>query len=119
MSQFRCIPLRELMELRHKILDAKEKMDHMANKSGMAESLFGSFISPIISIYQPIISSLASHHSDDLYRVRKCINGKPFSDIKDLYNPLTPSGRACTKENVPILYASSSMQTCLSEKMSR
>ena len=115
MSQFRYIPLRDLMELRSKILNAKWNLDHMADKSGLVESLFGSFIGPIVSIYQPIISSLASHHSDDLYRARKCIAGKPFSDIKDLYNPPTPSGRAFTKENVPILYASSSMQTCLSE----
>ncbi len=109
------IPVPQLTELRHKIINAKNKMDNTADKSGLAEQLFNELISPIINIYSPIISPLAQHNSDLIYRARKCVDGAPYNDIKSLYNPPKPSGRALSKEETPILYASSSMQTALTE----
>jgi len=109
------IPSEQLSELRHKIIKAKNRMDKTADRSGLPEKLFANYISPIIKIYQPIISSLANHNSDLIYRARKCKSNKPFNNITELYNPPTPSGRACAADHTPILYASSSYQTCLSE----
>lgn len=110
------ISVERLKELRQNIISSSTRMNNTADRSGMAEALFANHIKPIFDGYQPVISSLASHHGDTLYRARKCIGENPFSDIKDLYNPPTASGRAFTSSAAPILYASSSMQTCLSEK---
>ena len=109
------IPVEQLSELRHKIIKEKNRMDKTVDRSDLPERLFTNYISPIVEIYQPIISSLASHNSDLIYRARKCIDNKPFNNISDLCNPPTPSGRACATDHIPILYASSSRQTCLSE----
>lgn len=109
------IPVKQLKELRHNIIKAKHRMDNTADRSGLTERLFANYISPIVNIYQPIISSLASHNADLICRARKCIGDKPFNNIRDLYNPPMPSGRALASEKTPILYASSSHQTCLSE----
>lgn len=109
------IPVEQLAELRHKIIKAKHRMDKTADRSGLAGRLFADYISPILNIYQPIISSLASHNGDVICRARKCIGEKPFNNIRDLYNPSMPSGRAFSTDHIPILYASSSHQTCLSE----
>lgn len=105
-----------LKELRQSITSSVKRMSNTADRSGMAEALFADYIKPILDAYQPVISPLASHHGDTLYRARKCIGENPFNNIKDLYNPPTASGRAFTSSTMPILYASSSMQTCLAEK---
>ncbi|PHR93906.1 MAG: hypothetical protein COA78_32535 [Blastopirellula sp.] len=116
MSNGRHYPFVEtLKELRHQIIEATSRMKITADTSGMAENLFSSYIEPVIEHYEPIVSPLASHRGDILYRARKCIDGVPFDNLQDLYNPPSPSGRAKTLSNMPILYASSSMQTCLSE----
>lgn len=109
------IPVERLKELRYNILSSKKRMSNTADRPGMAEALLEDHIKPILDAYQPIISPLASHYADTLYRARKCIGENPFTNIKDLYNPPTASGRAFTSSTMPILYASSSMQTCLSE----
>ena len=115
MSAGQYIPVVQLSELRQKIVRAKHRMDNTADRSGLPEKLFSNYISPIVNIYQPIFSSLDSHNSNLIYRARKCIDGEPFINIRDLYNPPAPSGRALALEGIPILYASSSHQTCLSE----
>ena len=107
--------LEQLSEYRHKIIDAKRYMDNSSDKSGLAEQLFIEHIKPILDIYQPVVSSLADHHGGAVYRARKCINLVPFKKIEELYNPPVPSGRAYTNLNEPLLYASSSIQTALSE----
>ena len=109
------ISVDQLTELRHRVIREKNKMDISADRTGMAEQVFNMHIKPIVSIYNPVFSELASHNSNFIYRARKCINNKPFDNIKDLYNPPAPSGRALATDNIPILYASSSHQTCLSE----
>ncbi len=109
------IPVERLKELRHNVLSLKELMGNTADRSGIEEALFEDHIKPILDAYQPIISPLASHYGDTFYRARKCIDKKPFANIKELYNPPIPSGRAFSSNSIPILYASSSMQTCLSE----
>ena len=81
----------------------------------MAKALFESYIEPILDVFHPVISPLASHFGDTLYRARKCVGEMPFSNMKDLYNRPSPSGRAYLSDDIPILYASSSSQTCLSE----
>lgn len=105
----------KLKELRHNIIETTTRMKTTADNSSMAEELYQSYIKPIVSDFEPIISPLASHYGDTLYRARKCISGDPFDNIQDLYNPPSPSGRAFSSVNMPILYASSSIQTCLSE----
>ncbi len=109
------ILVERLKEMRQNIISSKTRMSHTADRSGMAEALFADHIKPILGVYQPVISSLTGHHGDTLYRARKCIGENPFNNIKDLYNPPTTSSRALTSSTMPILYASSSMQTCLSE----
>lgn len=111
----RFILVDKLQELRRTIITETSRMSVTADTSGMAEVLFTTYIKPILDLYQPVISPLASHNSDTLYRARKCVGEYPFNELKELYNPPTPSGRAYTSENIPIFYASSSMQTCLSE----
>lgn len=107
--------LEQLSEFRRGILNAKKRMDNSSDKRGLAEQLFVAFIKPILDIYLPVISSLADHHGGAVYRARKCINSEPFKKMEALYNPPVPSGRAYTNLNEPLLYASSSIQTALSE----
>lgn len=109
------IPVETLSKFRRKIIKEKEKIDKTTGELGMLNNLFRDSILPIIDIYQPIISSLASHNSNLIYRARKCIDNKPFNNLKELYNPPKPTGRARSTDYTPILYASSSHQTCLSE----
>lgn len=104
-----------LEEFRSKIISESSRMNRTANTSGMAESIFRQYIEPIIDAYKPVLSPLAEHHGNRLYRARKCVGGQPFTDINELYNPTTPSGRAVINNQLPILYASSSKQTCLAE----
>lgn len=104
-----------LKEIRHKIVTAISRIDITADQSGMVESLFLECIKPILDVYEPMISPLASHYGNRIFRARKCINNVPFTDLKDLYNRPTPSGRALTRSNIPTLYASSSSQTSLFE----
>lgn len=111
----RFIPVETLKRLRQSIIDETSRMRITADTSGMAEALFADFIEPVLDVYQPVISPLASHYGDTLYRARKCVGESPFNDLKDLYNPPSPSGRAYSSDDTPIFYASSSMQTCLSE----
>ena len=75
------IPVEQLSELRHKIIKAKNRMDKTADRSGLSEKLIADYISPIVKIYQPIISSLASHNSNLIYRARKCIDNKLFNNV--------------------------------------
>ena len=109
------IYVEKLKELRQNILSSMTQMDNIANKSDVAKDLFAEHIKPILDVYQPVISPLASHHGNTIYRARKCIGENPFSNIKELYNRPTPSGRASIFNDMPVLYASSSMQTCLSK----
>lgn len=104
-----------LKEQRHKIIEAKRHIDKESDISGIPERIFTDYIDQIVDSYQPILSSLASHYSNLIYRARKCIGDQPFNNKKDLYNPKKSTGRAKSSGNTPILYASSSMQTCLSE----
>lgn len=109
------IPLDTLRELRRKILVEKKRIDNLADTAGETEILFKKHILPVIKIYQPIISKLANHNSNSIYRARKCNNGVPFSNIKELYNPPSPSGRAFATNETPVLYGATSIQTALSE----
>jgi hypothetical protein len=109
------IPVEILSKYRRQIIKEKENIDKTKYKPRMLKNLFKYSILPIIARYQPIISSLASHNSNLIYRARKCIGNKPFSNLKELYNPPKPTGRARSTDYTPILYASSSHQTCLSE----
>ena len=109
------IPVEILSKSRQKIMREKKNIDITTIKLGMLNNLFKDSILPIIAVYRPIISSLASHNSNLIYRARKCIGSKPFNNLKELYNPQKPTGRARSADYTPILYASSSWQTCLSE----
>lgn len=104
-----------LEKLKQSIIAETSRINNTANTSGMAEALFANYIKQILDVYVPVISPLASHHGDTLYRARKCVGEKPFNDMKYLYNPPSASGRAYSSDDTQILYASSSMQTCLSE----
>ena len=86
-----------------------------ADTTGMAEMLFQNYVQSMIQHYNPIVSSLTEHYGCRLLRARKCVRHTPFTDITELINPSIPSGRAFTSEDAPILYASTSMQTCISE----
>ena len=109
-------PVRTLMDIKSSIKTEKMIIENTANKSGMTEQLFNSHIKPVVDIYRPVLSPLACHRSHTIYRARKCENDAPYTDLKkDLYNPPVPSGRAFAEEYIPILYASSSFQTALSE----
>lgn len=109
------IPVGDLSRLRQKIIEEKNKINETTEISGLLKKLFDESILPIIAVYQPIISSLAYHNSNLIYRARKCIDNIPYSNLKELYNPPRPTGRASINIHTPILYASSSWQTCLSE----
>lgn len=111
----RYIPVRTLMEVKSAIKTEKMIIENTSDKSGMVEKLFNSHIKPILEIYRPVLSPLASHRGHIIYRARKCEGGRPYKDLKDLYNAPVPSGRAFTEKYIPILYASSSIQTTLSE----
>ncbi len=104
-----------LKDLRQNIVRAVSRMRKTADTSGMAEALFQMYVQPIIQHYEPIVSSLAEHYGCRLLRARKCVGKAPFTDVTELLNPPIPTGRAFASEDVPILYASTSMQTCLSE----
>ena len=104
-----------LKDLRQNIVRAVSRMRVTADTTGMAEALFQNYVQPIIQHYNPIVSSLAEHYGCRLLRARKCVGHTPFTDLTELLNPPIPSGRAFTSEDVSILYASTSMQTCLSE----
>lgn len=105
--------VQQLGLVRDNIIRKHRRLCNSSDRSGMAKSLFVEFIQPIMNTYPPIISTLGSHNGDNLYRARKCLDNNPFGNILDLYNPPTPSGRASADDQV--LYASSSMQTCLVE----
>lgn len=109
------IPVEQLGPLRDKIIRAHRRICNSTDRSGMAENLFTEIIYPIVKTYPPIISPLNSYNGDTFYRARKCIDGNPFNNITEMYNPPVPSGRAYTTDHTSILYASSSMQTCLVE----
>ena len=111
----RFITLDSLSDLRSKILKKKKIIDNSADISGLALSLFNDHIKPIIEVYNPIISKLAPHNSNSLNRARICLDDTPYTKVSDLMNPPVPSGRAATSLDIPILYASSSDQTCLAE----
>ncbi len=81
----------------------------------MAEAIFRDHISPIIEHYSPIISPLASHCGDVIYRTRICNGASPYGDVSELLNPPVPTGRALEASGQPILYASSSKQTSMDE----
>jgi hypothetical protein len=104
-----------LVALRSDILRTKQHLDKLADTTGEAKKLFDSYISPILSVYEPIYSTLASHNTNNVYRSRKCKDKIPFEHIKHLYNPPSPSGRANSAAGKPILYGSSSIQTSLAE----
>lgn len=109
------LSVERLKILRQNILSSVARMQNTADRKNLPEAIFLEHIRPIFEGYQPVISSLASNHGDTLYRARKCKDEEPFESIRDLYHPPTSSGRALTSDNLPILYASSSLQTCLSE----
>jgi hypothetical protein len=104
-----------LKELRQKIMRDVERMRITADPAGIGLSIFRNHIRPIIEHYKPIVSPLASHYGDGFYRARKCNGSVPYCDINELLNPPIPTGRAMVTDGQPILYASSSMQTCLAE----
>ena len=104
-----------LKDLRQNIARSVSRMRVTADTTGMAETLFHNYMQPIIDHYNPIVSSLADHYGCRLLRARKCVDQTPFTELTDLLNPPVPSGRAFTSNDVPILYASSSMQTSLAE----
>ena len=103
------------MDVKSSIKTEKMIIENTADKKGMAERLFNSHIKPIIDIYRPVLSPLTSHRGHTIYRARKCENNTPFIELKEFFNPPKPSGRAFAEEYTPILYASSSFQTALSE----
>ena len=109
------IPVEKLSYLRSNVIHSKRIIDISADNYELVKFLYIDSILPIIKIYQPIISSLASHNSDFIYRARKCERNTPFNKIRDLYNPPISSGRSCVSGAEPILYTSSSSQTALSE----
>ncbi len=114
-TDYRYYPVRALMDVRSSIKIEKMIIDNSSDKSGLVENLFESRIRPILATYRPVLSTLSSHRSHTIYRARKCNGTAPFAEMKELYNPPAPSGRAFTEESTPILYASSSFQTALSE----
>ncbi|WP_294960871.1 RES domain-containing protein [Sulfurimonas sp.] len=105
----------KLADLREKIISRKKQIERLSDTTGQAKKIFEDYIQPIMNIYQPIISPLASHNTNLFYRARKCLDDEPFSHVKDLYNPPNPSGRAFSSVSKPTLYGSSSMQTSLAE----
>lgn len=105
----------KLADLREKIISRKKQIERLSDTTGQAKKIFEDYIQPIMNIYQPIISPLASHNTNLFYRARKCLDNEPFYHVKDLYNPPNPSGRAFTSVSKPTLYGSSSMQTSLAE----
>ena len=104
-----------LKELRQNIEHGVSRMRMTADTTGMADQLFQDYVRPVIDHYVPIVSPLAEHYGCRLLRARKCIDQLPFTDIADLLNPPIPTGRALGSNVTAILYASSSMQTCLAE----
>ena len=100
---------------RSKIEMAVKQFAKADDTMGMARHLFKHHIAPVTDPYFPIVSQLASHYGDCLYRGRKCIDGVAYTDIKDLLNPPVSSGRALSSLSTPILYASTSLQTCKAE----
>lgn len=85
------------------------------NHDDIIEDLYNSCLKPTLKTYYPIISPLSEHHGAGVLRARQCSRDAPYTDVKDLLNPPAPSGRAYNDANTPILYASSSTQTCLAE----
>ncbi len=114
-NQLTFIEVSSLNELRRLIINEKVKIDSVENKHEYVARLFERVITPIINAYNPVISPLGEHYSKILYRARKCKNSIPFKKIKELYNPDKSSGRAYVSDYLPILYASSSIQTALVE----
>ncbi len=104
-----------LKDLRHGIMREVSRMRKTADTSGFSESIYGTYIQPILAHYKPIISPLASHYGETFYRSRKCESTIPYSNISELMAAPIPSGRALSIKQTPILYASASIQTCLAE----
>jgi hypothetical protein len=77
------------MEFRRNIEAEIARMLKAEEKTGMANLIFHRHIKPVVDIYRPVISTLASHMGNSFYTF--------------------------AEESTPILYASSSMQTSLSE----
>jgi hypothetical protein len=71
----------ELKEMRHGIQRAVDRMTITADPSGLADELFRQYVAPIIEHHNPIVSSLASHYGDNLFRARKCVDGTAYSNI--------------------------------------
>jgi len=104
-----------LKYLRSEIHKRVNKIRITENHDDIVEDLNNLCLKPTLTSYYPIISPLSEHHGAGIHRARQCNRDTPFTNIKDFLNPPTPSGRAYNDENTPILYASSSIQTCLAE----
>ena len=108
--------------LKHSLRQIIEEVDRIrktADSEHIFDQLFNNLIRPVLENYYPVISPLAEHHSCTVYRTRRSSVESPFADILELLNPPVSSGRARGADDIPILYASSSMQTCLSEAESK
>lgn len=99
------------IEVHRRVDQIRKTIDH----DRLVDELFCSCLKPILDKYYPIISPLEKHHGSCVYRARLSSAEAPFTNVLDLYNPPLPSGRAYSDDNIPILYASSSMQACLAE----
>jgi len=109
------ITVDSLKKLRIDIHTRVDRIRKTINHEHLINELFVSCLKPLLEKYYPIVSPLAKHYGCSVYRARQCSAEEPFTNTNDLYNPPSPSGRAYSDDNIPILYASSSMQTCLAE----
>jgi hypothetical protein len=103
-----------LSEIRNNIIESKRSMNS-SNIFSVANTTFNDYIKPVLDAYQFVFSALAENRGGLIYRARKCDSGQAWGKITDLLGPSSPSGRAVTGTNMPILYAASSIQTALAE----